>query len=83
MARDVVVRLARQDAQWFSWVAILLAIILFLSLPLAAWVAYKAKLMLDDGELMQLAIRRELKQLRDLKRDLKQNAAEDAEKDSK
>lgn len=82
MARDVVVRLARQDAQWFSWVAIFLALILFLSLPLAAWVAYKAKLMLDDGEVMQYAIRRELKQLRELKSELK-NAAGNAEKDPK
>lgn len=82
MARDVVVRLAREDASWFSWVAIFFALVIFLALPVIAGLGMKVKWMTDDGEALLADIRREKKELRRLKQELIQakNPAEDAEK---
>jgi hypothetical protein len=85
VARDVVVKLAREDARWFSWLAVFFALVIFLILPLIGYVGIKVKLMLDDNDAVLAYIRREKKDLDRLKRELIQikNPAEDAEKGQK
>lgn len=81
----MVVRLAREDASWFSWLAVFFALVIFLALPLIGFIGIKVKWMLDDHEVVLADIRREKKELRRLKQELIQgrNPAEDADKDSK
>jgi len=62
---DAVVRMAREDTRWFAVAVVILSLVLFLALPLAALVAIEARK-------TQAEVRSELRELRSLKKEIKE-----------
>lgn len=85
MARDVLVRIAREDTNKFAGVAIFLAVVIFLCLPLIGMIGIEARWLIDDNKKILADIRREKKELTRLKQELSKlkDPADDAEKGSK
>lgn len=65
MESDAVVRMAREDTRWFAVAVVILSLVLFLALPLAALVAIEARK-------TQAEVRSELRELRSLKKEIKE-----------
>lgn len=57
--------MAREDTRWFAVAVVILSLVLFLALPLAALVAIEARK-------TQAEVRSELKELRSLKKEIKE-----------
>lgn len=57
--------MAREDTRWFAVAVVILSLVLFLALPLAALVAIEARK-------TQAEVRSELRELRSLKKEIKE-----------
>jgi hypothetical protein len=57
--------MAREDTRWFAVAVVILSLVLFLALPLAALVAIEARK-------TQAEVRSELRELRGLKKEIKE-----------
>ena len=67
-----IARMAREDTRWFVAAVVILSLILFLALPLSL-------LVLVETEKMKAEVRYEVKQMKKLRQELKEQAAEQKE----
>lgn len=74
MESDAVVRMAREDSRWFAVAIIVLALVLFLALPLAALIAVDH---IKTKALMQAEVRNEVKKMRELRQRLEEEASKE------
>ena len=65
VGNDAIARMAREDSRWFAAAVIILSLIIFLALPLSVLIAV-------DTLKMKAEVRAELKQLKQLKAELKE-----------
>ena len=65
VGNDAIARMAREDSRWFAAAVIVLSLIIFLALPLSVLIAV-------DTLKMKAEVRAELKQLKQLKAELKE-----------
>lgn len=66
MGNATIARMAREDTQWFVIAVIILSLVLFLALPLSVLIAV-------DTMKMKAQVRAELKEIKQLKRELKES----------
>jgi hypothetical protein len=65
VGNDAIVRMVREDTRWFAAAVIVLSLILFLALPLSVLIAV-------DTLKLKAEVRAEMKQLKQLKAELKE-----------
>ena len=65
VGNDAIARMAREDTRWFVVAVIVLSLVLFLALPLSVLIAV-------DTMKMKAQVRAELREIKQLKRELKE-----------
>jgi uncharacterized membrane protein (DUF106 family) len=68
VGHSAIARMAREDTRWFIIAVVILSLVLFLALPMAL-------LVLVDTERMKSEVRQEIRQLKKLKQELKEQNA--------
>ena len=72
VGNDAIARMAREDTRWFAAAVIILSLVLFLALPLAVLVAVTTMRINVDTMRLKAEVKTELKQLKQLKAELKE-----------
>lgn len=82
MGHHVVAEIARRDSEWFSWVAILLGVVLMVGLPLMFFMGVSNKKMMVITLDMQADVQRQSKEIEKLKRELKKGITHDTREEA-